>query len=99
MRYTLIALTVLLCCTLQTAADESDTGTEEADVYKVHAPMNHTVVISRMGRVLKLDYQLIGADGEPCDYFDITGGDYNKTPTFAIYQGDLQVASGSFEYG
>jgi hypothetical protein len=81
------------------AAAEPDDNAGQTDAYRAGVPMNHSVVISRMGRVLKLDYQLIGADGEHYNIREITDYDYSKKPAVAIYQGDVQVASGSFEYG
>lgn len=99
MKHYWIVLTVLLCWMVLPAAAEPEETAGQTDGYKAAAPYSHTVSISRSGRVLKLNYQLIGADGKPYSLLDITGRDYSKTPTVAIYKGDLQVASGSFEYG
>lgn len=74
----------------------------EADtenVLKVGAPLNHTVKVERSGRVLKFDYQLIGAGGETYDFRAIAGYASDNKPKVSIYKGDMQLATGEFEFG
>lgn len=54
------------------------------------------VQVTRQGRLLKLDYQLLDANGKPQP---IQSPDYSHPPRFTILQGDKELASGSFEYG
>jgi len=68
-------------------------------ILRIGGPLNHQVKIRRVGRVLKFDYELVGAGGEQYDAQQITNYDNNKKPSVAIYKGDMQVGSGSFEYG
>jgi len=64
--------------------------------YKAAAPLNHTVKIIRTGGVLKLDYELVGIDGKIYNLWDIR--DQSK-PTFSIYQDNVKVGDGTFEFG
>ena len=64
--------------------------------YKAAAPLNHTVKIIRTGSVLKLDYELVGTDGKIYDLWEIR--DQSK-PTFSIYQDNVKVDDGTFEFG
>lgn len=61
---------------------------------KVGAPLVPAVRVQRQGRILRLTYELRGVGGEI-----YTGGDRSKPPTFAVYKGDKQIASGKFEFG
>ena len=61
---------------------------------KVGAPLIPTVKVQREGRILRFSYELRGEGGET-----YTGGDRSKPPTFAVYKGKRQVASGQFEFG
>ena len=64
--------------------------------YEAAAPLNHTVKILRSGSVLKLDYELIGTDGKRYNLWDIH--DKSK-PAFSIYQDNVKVGGGTFEFG
>ncbi len=63
-------------------------------VLKVGAPLEQTVKAKRKGRILVLNYELVGAGGEK-----YTGGDRSKPPTFTVYKGDKEIASDKFEFG
>jgi hypothetical protein len=67
--------------------------------FQIGAPLTNSVQIERVGKVLKLDYKLKGAGGEVYDAQRIHNYDSNKKPSVAIYKGDMQVATGQFEYG
>ena len=69
---------------------------EKAEALKAAAPLNHSVRISRTGRVLKLDYKLIGSDGKTYSLWDISE---RGKPTFSIYHNDVKVGGGTFEFG
>ena len=64
--------------------------------YKAAAPLNHTVTITRTGGVLKLDYELVGTDGKTYSLWEIR--DQSK-PTLSIYQDNVKVGDGTFEFG
>ena len=64
--------------------------------YKAAAPLNHTVKIIRTGSVLKLNYELVGTDGKIYSLWKIH--DQSK-PTFSIYQDNVKVGDGTFEFG
>lgn len=74
----------------------SGVNPEKANELKAAAPLNHSVKVSRTGRVLKLDYKLIGSDGKTYSLWDIS--DRSK-PTFSIYHNDMKVGGGTFEFG
>lgn len=69
------------------------------NVLKVGAPLNHSVTIERSGRVLTFNHQLIGGGGETYDFRMLTGYASDNKPAVTIYKGDVQLASGEFEYG
>ncbi len=63
-------------------------------VLKVGAPLTKTLDVRRQGRVLQLNYKLLGIGGE-----SYTNTDRSKPPTFTVYKGDKEIASGKFEFG
>jgi hypothetical protein len=79
-----------------TAPAPSAAEAEKTAKYRAAAPLNHTVQIERMGSYLKLDYELIGADGKK---YDLWGISEHPELTFSVYQGDARVGIGKFEYG
>ena len=66
----------------------------QQEVLKVGAPLIPTLSVQRQGRILVMSYELLGAGSEA-----YTGGDRSKPPTFAVYKGQKEVASGQFEFG
>ena len=71
-----------------------DVGEDKPAVLKVGAPLKQIVTAEREGRVLSLDYKLLGIGGE-----EYVNSDSNKPPTFTVYKGGKRIASGEFEYG
>lgn len=63
-------------------------------VLKVGAPLKQTVKAQRRGRILILNYELLGVGGEI-----YTGRDRSKPPTFTVYKGDKEITSDKFEFG
>jgi len=63
-------------------------------VLKVGAPLKQTVKAQRRGRILVLNYELLGVGGEM-----YTSANRTKPPTFTVYRGDKEIASGKFEFG
>lgn len=63
-------------------------------VLDVGGPLTNSVVATRHGQELKMDYQLIGAGGRT---YQMTG--VRKQPEFAIYKGEKKLTSGTFEFG
>jgi hypothetical protein len=62
------------------------------------APLNPSVTVKRSGRLLTMDYVLLDADGRKYRKNN-PGDDRAHPPQFAVYQGDSQIGSGTFEYG
>jgi hypothetical protein len=71
-----------------------EVGEDKPAVLKVGAPLKQIVKATRQGRVLALDYKLLGTGGE-----NYVSSDSSKPPTFTVYKGDERIASGTFEYG
>jgi hypothetical protein len=63
-------------------------------VLKVGAPLKNVIGVKRRGRVLVLDYKLLGIGGE-----SYTGGDRRKPPSFTVYKNDQIIDSDKFQYG
>lgn len=78
------------------APARSDAEEEKRAKYRAAAPLNHMVQIERMGSYLKLNYELIGSDGKKYSLWDIGG---RPKLAFTIYQGDIRIDSGQFEFG
>ena len=58
-------------------------------------PLTNSVSITRRGKNLSLNYQLLGAGGA----YQLVNQDRLHPPEFTVYQGDKKVASGRFEFG
>ncbi len=69
-------------------------GEDKPSMLKVGAPLKQTVRVQRQGRILILNYELLGVGGEK-----YTGPDMSKPPTFTVYKGDKEIASDKFEFG
>ncbi len=67
---------------------------DKPSMLKVGAPLKQTVKAQRQGRILALNYQLLGMGGEM-----YTSANRNKPPTFTVYKGDKEIASDKFEFG
>ncbi len=65
------------------------------EVLTVGGPLTNSVSISRRGKNLALNYQLVGAGGA----YQLANQDRSHPPEFAVYHGDKKVASGKFEFG
>jgi len=63
-------------------------------VLKVGAPLKQTLEVKRQGKVLVLDYKLLGIGGEA-----YTHEDRSNPPSFTVYKGDQEIASGQLAYG
>jgi hypothetical protein len=63
---------------------------------KVGGPLESIVTTTARGNVLQLDYVLKGVGGEQ---YSLGNTDRVNPPKFAIYQGNHQLASGSFSFG
>ena len=87
-----------LICTQKTHGANRPSGmdAELRAKYKAAAPLNHTVKITRAGSVLKLDYELVGADGKAYSLWKIR--DRSK-PAFSVYRDNVKVGGGTFEFG
>ena len=59
-------------------------------------PLTNSVIASRHGGDLRLDYRLVGAGGHT---YQLADQDRSKPPEFAIYRGDKKIESGTFEFG
>ena len=63
-------------------------------VLKVGAPLKQTMEVKRQGKALALDYKLLGVGGEA-----YARADRSNPPSFTVYKGDKEIASGQFAYG
>ncbi|OHB54495.1 MAG: hypothetical protein A2173_05745 [Planctomycetes bacterium RBG_13_44_8b] len=63
-------------------------------VLKIGAPLKQSVEVERQGRVLTLNYKLLGAGGENYSFER-----RDKPPIFTVYKADKEIASGNFEFG
>lgn len=88
----------LLHVSFQTPKAFARSGMDEDKVtkYKATAPLNHTVRIERAGSYLKLNYELIGTDGKKYDLWEIND---QSRPAFVVYQDNVKVGGGTFEFG
>lgn len=79
-------------------------GTEESDLFRltpdephelqVGAPLNPSAKVTRQGRLLELDYQLLDVSGH-----SYTNQDRENPPRFTVHKNGQEIGSGSFEYG
>lgn len=59
-------------------------------------PLTNSVTLTRQGRRLNMNYQLVGADGGS---YRLAQQDRSRPPEFVVYRGGKKVASGKFEFG
>ena len=59
-------------------------------------PLTNSVTLTRQGRKLNLNYQLVGADGGA---YRLAQQDPAKPPEFTVYHGGKKVLSGLFAFG
>jgi len=69
----------------------------QSPVVKVGAPLTPKVRVSRAGRVLAIDYELVDAAGRT--YTPETADRRAKPPTFTVLKNGQSIGSGSFEFG
>ncbi len=77
----------------QTRRRVSVTADEPATL-KIGGPLKQTVKVNRQGRLLMMNHELVGVDGE-----QYTSGNSGEPPTFTVYRGDEEIASDKFEFG
>jgi len=65
-------------------------------VLAVGGPLTNSLLASRHGRDLRLDYRLNGVGGE---LYQLTPQDSSKPPEFAVFKNGKRIASGKFEFG
>ena len=63
-------------------------------VLKAGGPLRQEITARRQGRLLILNYRLVGIGGE--SYRNLSSG---RAPRFTVLRGDKAVGSGQFEYG
>jgi len=68
-------------------------GPGEAAILKAGGPLEQRLTVRREGQLLTMDYRLIGAAGEGYQFETV------HRPTFTIYKGDKEIASGKFQFG
>lgn len=59
-------------------------------------PLTNSVALTRYGRKLSMNYQLVGADGGT---YRLAQQNPAKPPEFTVYHGGKKVLSGKFEFG
>jgi len=67
---------------------------DEPATLKIGGPLKQTVKVNRQGRLLVMNHELLGVDGE-----QYTNGTSREPPTFTVYRGDKEIASDKFEFG
>jgi hypothetical protein len=65
-------------------------------VLDVGGPLTNSVLASRHGQDLRLDYRLIGAGGAT---YQLAEQNRSHPPEFAVFKGGKKIASGNFEFG
>ncbi|MHC4459795.1 MAG: hypothetical protein ACYS6W_09700 [Planctomycetota bacterium] len=68
----------------------------ESATLRIGGPLNHTIEVERNAGVFTLNYKLVGVGG--LSYGPLLRSSENP-PTFTVYKGNKQIASGEFEYG
>jgi len=68
-------------------------GPGEPAILNAGGPLEQRVTVQRKGQLLTMDYGLIGAAGEGYRFERV------HRPTFTIYKGDKEIASGKFQFG
>ncbi len=73
---------------------------EEPHCVKLGAPLTPSLKVERQSSVLKLDYQLLDAEGHNYVGRQYVGGQGNNPPPeFTVYLNDEAIGSGTFQYG
>jgi len=80
---------------MQSAAGRITVNDKKPAVLTAGGPLTNSLSISRRGKNLSLNYQLVGAGGA----YQLANQDRSHPPEFTVYQGDKKVASGKFEFG
>jgi hypothetical protein len=65
-------------------------------VLNVGGPLTNSVLASRHGQDLSMNYRLVGAGGGT---YQLLNQDRTRPPTFAVFKGDRKIAAGKFEFG
>lgn len=68
-------------------------GPGEPATLKAGGPLEQHITVQRKGQLLTMDYRLIGVAGE------WYRNNNRYPPTFTIYKGDKEIASGNFQFG
>ena len=76
--------------------DQITVKKNETETLKVGGPLNNSVEVKRIGRVLQFSYKLVGADGK--EYTSRNRNEENA-PKFAVFKRDKEIGSGKFRFG
>ncbi len=68
-------------------------GPGDPAILNAGGPLEQRITVQRKNQLLTMDYQLIGAAGESYR------NNNRYPPTFTIYKGDKEIASGKFQFG
>jgi hypothetical protein len=71
----------------------------EGNALHIGGPLQNTLQVERVGRVMKFNYELRGIGGELYDAQQVTQYDQKKRPSVTVYKGKMKLMSGQFEYG
>ncbi len=66
---------------------------------QMHKQLTPQVQVTRAGRLLNLDYQLVDASGRSRADELRQQQQRNTPPRFTVWQGGREIGSGTFEYG
>lgn len=67
---------------------------DEPATLKIGAPLKQIIKVSRKGRNLEMNYELLGVGGEK-----YTSANRGEKPAFTVYKKDKEIASDKFEFG
>lgn len=66
------------------------------NVLAVGGPLTNSAKVTQAGRVLRMDYKIVGCGGKP---YELVHSGRLKEPEFTIFKGDKRIASGKFQFG
>jgi uncharacterized protein (DUF736 family) len=68
----------------------------ETLTFKTGGPLNNSVTVKHIGRVLQFSYKLVGADGKE---YTSRNTDKDNAPKFAVFKGNKEIGAGTFSFG
>jgi hypothetical protein len=76
--------------------EQLDVRKNETLTLKAGGPLNNSVKVKHIGRVLQFSYKLVGADEKE---YTSRNRNAENAPKFAVFKGDKEIGSGTFKFG